>query len=106
MPAKRYIVSLTTEERQTLEQLTKTGKAAAAKINHARILLKADVHHPDGGWKDRARRNSYDPYCLVLIIFRLLELAECGFKTVSNMLTVFLLLPQRTAASKEIDAIG
>lgn len=54
MPAKRYIVSLTTEERQTLEKLTKTGKAAAAKINHARILLKADVHHPDGGWKDRA----------------------------------------------------
>jgi transposase len=54
MPAKRYIVSLTHEERQTLEQLTKTGKAAAAKINHARILLKADIHDPDGGWKDRA----------------------------------------------------
>ncbi len=49
MPAKRYIVSLTIEQRQTLEQLTKTGKAAAAKINHARILLKADINHQDGG---------------------------------------------------------
>jgi hypothetical protein len=43
MPAKRYIVSLTPDERQTLEELTKKGKAAAAKINHARILLKAEV---------------------------------------------------------------
>lgn len=53
MPAKRYIVSLTNEERQSLEQLTRTGFAAAAKINHAHILLKADVNHPDGGWKDQ-----------------------------------------------------
>ena len=54
MPAKRYVVSLTPDERQSLEQLTKTGKAAAAKINHARILLKADVNQPDGRWKDQA----------------------------------------------------
>lgn len=54
MPAKRYIVSLTPDERQSLEKLIKTGKAAAAKINHAHILLKADVNHPDGGWKDQA----------------------------------------------------
>lgn len=53
MPTKRYIVCLTPEERQSLEQLTKTGIAAAAKINHAQILLKADVNHPDGGWKDQ-----------------------------------------------------
>jgi len=54
MPAKRYIVTLAPEERQNLEQITKTGKAAAAKINHAHILLKADVNHPDGGWNDQA----------------------------------------------------
>jgi len=54
MPAKRYVVSLTPDERQSLEQLTKTGKAAAAKINHARILLKADVNQPDGRGKDQA----------------------------------------------------
>ena len=49
MPAKGYIVSLTPEEPQTLEQLTRTGKAAAAQMNHSRILLKADINHPDGG---------------------------------------------------------
>jgi len=38
MLAKRYIVSLTEEERQSLEKLTTTGKAAAKKINYARIM--------------------------------------------------------------------
>lgn len=60
MPAKRYIVSLTPDERQILEQLTKTGKAAAAKINHARILLKADINHPDGGWTDQAISDAFN----------------------------------------------
>lgn len=60
MPAKRYIVSLTAEERQSLEKLTKTGKAAAVKINHAHILLKADVNNPNGGWKDQAIRSDGD----------------------------------------------
>ncbi|MEH2295313.1 helix-turn-helix domain-containing protein [Nostoc sp.] len=59
MPAKRYIVSLTSEERQSLEKLTKTGIAAAAKINHAHILVKADVNHPDGGWKDQAISDAF-----------------------------------------------
>ena len=54
MPAKRYIVSLTLEERQTLEKLTRKGVAAARKINHARILLKADINQNDGGWSDQA----------------------------------------------------
>jgi hypothetical protein len=54
MPAKKYIVSLTKEEQKSLEELTKTGKAAAAKINHAKILLKADINREEGGWKDQA----------------------------------------------------
>ncbi|MBC6424149.1 MAG: IS630 family transposase, partial [Hormoscilla sp. SP12CHS1] len=45
-------VSLTEEERQSLEKLTTTGKAAAKKINHARIILKADINQTDGGWTD------------------------------------------------------
>lgn len=52
MPAKKYIVSLTLEERNDLEHLVNTGKAAAYKINHARILLKADTQQRGGGWND------------------------------------------------------
>lgn len=58
--SKKYIVSLTPFERQTLEQLTKTGKAAAYKINHARILLKADTHQEQGGWIDEAISKAVD----------------------------------------------
>ena len=54
MPAKKYIVLLTKEEQKSLEDLTKTGKAAAAKINRANILLKADINREEGGWKDEA----------------------------------------------------
>ena len=50
--SKKYIVSLTSEDRLLLEQLTKKGKSPAYKVNHARILLKADTNIEDGGWKD------------------------------------------------------
>ena len=52
MPKKKYIVSLTASERTILEQLTKKGKTAAYKMNHARILLKADINQEGGGWTD------------------------------------------------------
>jgi hypothetical protein len=52
--SKKYIVSLTADERQILEQLTKKGKSPAYKVNHAQILLKADTNTLDGGWTDEA----------------------------------------------------
>lgn len=39
---KKYRVTLTPEERVELERMTRTGKAAATKLTHARILLLAD----------------------------------------------------------------
>ena len=38
----KYRVSLTAEERTDLEQLVSSGRAAARKLTHARILLLAD----------------------------------------------------------------
>jgi hypothetical protein len=38
----RYKVTLTVEERQPLEKLVSSGKGAARKLTHARILLLAD----------------------------------------------------------------
>jgi transposase len=52
MPRKKYIVTLSETERQSLEKLTQTGKNAAYIITHARILLKADTSRLDGGWCD------------------------------------------------------
>ena len=39
---KRWIVRLEAEERQRLEQLVQTGKAAGYKIRHANMLLAVD----------------------------------------------------------------
>lgn len=49
---KKYRVTLTAEEREALQALIAAGKAAAQKLTHARILLKADAA-PDGpAWPD------------------------------------------------------
>ena len=49
---KKYIVTLTEEERRMLQEMLSRGKAAARKLMHTRILLKADAG-PDGpGWDD------------------------------------------------------
>ena len=51
---KKYIVTLTDEERQMLQAMLSRGEAAARKLAHARILLKADTG-PDGpDWRDEA----------------------------------------------------
>ena len=52
MPAKRYLVTLTPEERDRLTGLLHSGKGAARTLTRARILLKAD--QADGGpaWED------------------------------------------------------
>jgi transposase len=49
---KRYIVTLTAEERQDLHDLIAAGKAAARKLAHARILLKADAAEGGPAWPD------------------------------------------------------
>src|SRR5436190_22492744 len=49
---KKYLVTLTPDERDQLTAMIAAGKAAAQKLAHARILLKAD--QADGGpaWTD------------------------------------------------------
>lgn len=42
MPAKRYIVDLTPQEREHLLGLLRRGKVSARMLTRARILLKAD----------------------------------------------------------------
>lgn len=53
MPAKKYIVRLSGEEREQLEALVKKGKGMAYKRLHAQILLTADVGEEGPGWKDQ-----------------------------------------------------
>lgn len=52
MNKKKYRVTLTAEERASLEELIHKGKAAARKLSHARILLKADASEGGPAWTD------------------------------------------------------
>ena len=49
---KRYKVTLESEERQHLHALIAAGQAAARKLTHARILLKADAADGGPAWPD------------------------------------------------------
>lgn len=65
---KRYLVTLTAAERQSLHALTSAGKASARKLAHARILLKADQAEGGPAWTDE----------------RIAEAVEVGLSTVAR----------------------
>ena len=67
--AKKYLVTLTADERERLTGLVSAGKRSALTLTRARILLKAD--QADGGpaWDDA----------------RIAEALDCGLRTVERV---------------------
>lgn len=55
MSTKKYVVDLTSDEREELETLISSGEANARKLTRARILLKADED-----WTDAAISEALD----------------------------------------------
>lgn len=55
MPEKKYVVTLTDEERIQLKALVSKGKGAAYRIKHALIVLNADKEGPNLRDEDIAR---------------------------------------------------
>ena len=60
MADKKFIVKLSSEERQQLDDLISKGKAAAKTILKARILLKADQGEGGEGWLDERICEAFD----------------------------------------------
>jgi transposase len=56
----KYKVTLTAEERRQLRDLVRAGKAAAKKLTHARILLKADAAAGGPAWPDERIADALD----------------------------------------------
>ena len=80
---KRYIVRLTDEERSVLEALVAKGKAAAYRIRHANMLLKADADGP--AWTDE----------------RIAEAFGCHVGTVENVRRRFVLNGMAAALNRK-----
>lgn len=70
---KKYIVRLSEEEKVSLEKLITSGSGAARKLNHARILLKANADEPN--WSDE----------------KIAEALETGQSTVERVREAFVL---------------
>jgi hypothetical protein len=78
---KKYIVRLSTEERQLLETLIRKGKGPARRLLKARILLKADVSDAGPGWSDSRIIAALDTNPSMLYRVRK-QLVEEGFEAV------------------------
>ncbi len=69
MPTKKYLVTLTPQERDRLAGLVSAGKRSALTITRARILLKADQATGGPAWDDA----------------RIAEALDCGQRTVERV---------------------
>jgi hypothetical protein len=78
---KKYIVRLSTGERQQLEMLIRKGKGPARRLLKARILLKADVSDAGPGWSDSRIIAALDTSPSMLYRVRK-QLVEEGFEAV------------------------
>src|SRR5947207_11751869 len=58
--SKRYLVTLTEDERAALSQRVATGRGSARELTHARILLKADSGPQGPSWPDSAIARALD----------------------------------------------
>ncbi len=56
--SRKFVVSLTEEDRATLTKLITTGRAAARTLAHARVLLKADARPGGPRWTDEQIREA------------------------------------------------
>jgi transposase len=57
---KKYKVTLIAEERESLQSLISAGKAAASRLAHARILLKADEAPGAPAWPDHQIADAFE----------------------------------------------
>ena len=73
--ARKYVVTLTDEERIYLEKLVQKGKVSGFRIRHAQILLKLDAVPENTGWTGEriAQAYSSNPVSVSLIAKRFVE---------------------------------
>ncbi len=69
MPQKKYLVTLTLEERDQLAALLSAGKRSALTLTRARILLKADQAPGGPAWPDE----------------RIAQALDCGLRTIERV---------------------
>jgi hypothetical protein len=90
LAVKKYVVKLSTEERERLDTLIGSDKHPARKLTGARRLLKADVGEAGQGWSDSQIAAALGTGLTTVARIRQ-QLVEEGFESV--------LTPKRSPAS-------
>jgi transposase len=85
---RKYVVTLTAEEREQLRALIRAGKASALKLARARVLLKADAAPGGPDWPDE----------------RIAEAVEVGLATVARVRRRFVELGVAAALERRKQA--
>ncbi len=78
---KKYVVNLSQEERDRLDEFIRKGKRPAQLLTKARILLKADVSEVGEGWSDSRIAEALDTSIPTIERTRR-QLVEEGFEAV------------------------
>jgi hypothetical protein len=78
---KKYIVRLSPEEREILEEVVKKFKGSSQKVRRAQILLKSDADGPN--WPDKKIAEAYSCRRQTIEYLRQ-RLVEKGFKIALN----------------------
>ncbi len=78
---KKYIVSLTREERSTLKRLLTSGRGSGRMFTRVRILLKADQSAEGPAWPDEKISDAFDITVQTIEKVRK-QLVEEGFEAV------------------------
>ena len=76
---KKYVIRLSVQEREQLQEIIKKGKGPANRLLKARILLKADVSNAGPGWSDSEIVEALDTSASMVYRVRK-QLVEEGFE--------------------------
>jgi transposase len=98
---KKYVVRLSKDEREELQELIRKGKSPAKQQLKARILLKADVSKKGEGWSDSKIIKALNTS--VSMVYRVRQqLVEEGFEAVlTRKLRATPAVPQIFDGAKE-----
>ena len=78
---KKYVVKLSEDERNQLNEMIRKGKSSAQRLTKARILLKADVSEAGEGWSDSRIMDALETSATTVYRTRQ-QLVEEGFEGV------------------------
>ncbi len=91
---KKYIVRLSTEERNQLKKLLTGGRGSVRMFTRARILLKADQSSDGPAWSDEKIREAFDVTVITVQRIRK-QLVNEGFDAVLSRHEYQLNKPRR-----------